>query len=98
MRRAWVQLNQQQQCEREVNIQVNVRTNNNAYKIHNQQALYTNNDVVSLEFSTSTNFIKLIVWAYKNVKRQYNQRIVRIQSGLCTVACEEISYGLRSPL
>ena len=62
MRRAYVQVNQQQQCDKEWDRQVSEHTNNNVYTIHK-------NNVVTIEFSrkrenersTSRTFVRLFV-------------------------------------
>ena len=63
---------------------------------------YTNNNVVATEFSrrrehepsTARTFVRLIMSDYKRI-RQSRRQVVRIQSNLCEVACEEKSHGLK---
>ena len=66
---------------------------------------YTNKNEAAIEFSrrrehersTSRTFVRLIVLDYKSA-RQSRQRVVRILSALCEVACDENSRGLKSRL
>ena len=71
-----------------------------------QQALctqYTNNNVVAIEFSKNRNperstsriLFRLITCAYIKARESRQRAVVRIQSALCEVACEEYSRGLK---
>ena len=70
--------------------------------MHQVYTLYTNKNEVTVEFSRSweqerstlRTFVILIVLNYKRAK-QSKRRVVRIQSALCEVACEQNSYGLK---
>ena len=62
---------------------------------------YTNKNEVAIELlrkrkhecSTSRTFVRLFLLDYKRAK-QSKRRVVRIQSTLCEVTCEENSRGL----
>ena len=70
-------------------------TNNNAYTIHKQKL--SRNRVLEKarnERSTSRTFVGLIVLDYRRAT-QSRQRVVRHQSALCEVSCEQNSRNMK---
>ena len=63
---------------------------------------YTNKNEVAIELSrkreheryTSKTFVRLFVFDYKRAK-QSRRLVVKVQSALCKVACEQKSHGLK---